>query len=783
MTKKRLFEDFPPVSSEEWKAKVIADLNGADYDKKLVWKTEEGFDVHPYYRQEDLETLTEKEIRKDDVSSRQDNPEKLKGAGEQETIVSSGQGDLSSGQGDAGGPKGAGDQQVVESSGQKDPGELKGDQLRGAAAAYSGQGDPEKVTEAGIPEGAAPVAETIKPDWKIRQDFAPDSSPESLNRKILNAVSRGAQSVGIDMSAIPGVSEKNVSSLSSDKSLSAKSDTSEESPATPHSGNSQSAASNDPEESLASRLSDKILSTTSDASAESLEATLSDNNLEILPEAFIKSLEKLFAGINLTTTELNFLNVHQPLSLLQALSGLASSTGTDPAQIKGSVGFDPIKKLTAEGKLTEQDFDELSDCLKTAAASLPGIRLITIDAGILQDSGSTLSQELGFGLAMANDYFDRLTGRGHTPTEIAATMLFSFATGPNYFMEIAKLRAARWLWRAVCKEWGVEDKQSNMYIYSRTASWNLTLYDPHVNMLRTTTETMSASLGSSDAISVHPFDMTFREENEFSSRIARNTQLILKEEAYFNKVADPAAGSYYIEQLTASIAEQAWKHFLETEEQGGYIEAFKKGWIQEQVTASAEVKRSKASSGRTSILGVNKYPAFAELVLNQGVSLPAKKRYENATYPPLLPFSAAEEIEQLRLQTERSKKRPRVFLLKYGEPAWMTARGMFAGNFFACAGYEIIDNRGFESVDDGIAAARKAKADIVVLCSADAAYPDTAPAVYEAMKGSAEVVIAGYPKDSVEQLRQQGVHHFIHVKSNLLGELQKFQSLLNINKA
>jgi methylmalonyl-CoA mutase len=604
MTKKRLFEEFPPVSSEEWKAKVTADLKGADYDKKLLWKTEEGFDVHPYYRREDLEAMN-----------------------------------------------------------------------------------------AGI----------IKRDWKIRQNFTTDPSPEALNRKIRNAISRGAQSVAIDLSELNGRSEKNLTTLLTD--------------------------------------------------------------------------------INLAETELNFLNVSQPLPLLQSLLNLASAKGTDPAHITGSIDFDPIKKLTAEGEINEQAFDKLSDCLKTAGASLPGVKLITIDAGILQDSGSTLSQELGFGLAMANDYFDRLTGRGHTPTEIAATMLFSLATGPNYFMEIAKLRAARWLWKAVCREWNVEDKQSNMYIHSRTASWNLTLYDPHVNMLRTTTETMSASLGGCDVISVHRFDNNYKEENEFSSRIARNTQLVLKEEAYFNKVADPAAGSYYIEQLTASIAEQAWKHFLEAEKRGGYIEAFKNGWIQEQVAASAEVKRSKASSGRTSILGVNKYPAFAELVLNKGVSLRAKKRYENASYTPLQPFSAAEEIEQLRLQTEKSKKRPKVFLLKYGEPAWMTARGIFAGSFFACAGYEIIDNRGFETVEEGIAAARKAKANIVVLCSADAAYPDTAPAVHEAMKGSAEIVIAGYPKDSVEQMRQQGLHHFIHVKSNLLEELQKFQSLLNINKA
>jgi methylmalonyl-CoA mutase len=624
MTKKRLFEEFPPVSSEEWKAKVTADLKGADYDKKLVWKTEEGFNVHPYYRREDLEALN-----------------------------------------------------------------------------------------AGI----------IKRDWKIRQDFTAGPSPEALNRKIRDAMSRGAQSIGIDFSERNGRSEKNLPPLSSTGSGSAQTDIWE--------GN----------------------------------------------------LATLLTDINLAETELNFLNTSQPQQLLQQLSELAAKSGTDPAGIQGSVGFDPIKQLSAEGELDDQAFDALSDCLKTSTAKLPGMKMVTVDAGILQDSGSTLSQELGFGLAMANEYLDRLTQRGHTPEEVAGAMLFSFATGPNYFMEIAKLRAARWLWRTVCKEWGLEENQCNMVIHSRTASWNLTMYDPYVNMLRTTTETMSASLGGSDSISVHPFDRIFREENEFSSRIARNSQLVLKEEAYFNKVADPAAGSYYIEQLTESIAEQAWKHFLETEEHGGYIKAFKKGWIQEQVSTSAEVKRSKASSGRTSILGVNKYPAFAEMILNQGISVPGKKSGEHVQHQPLQPFRIAEEIEQLRMQTERSKKRPKVFLLKYGEPAWMTARGMFAGSFFACAGYEIIDNRGFETVEEGIAAARKAKANIVVLCSADTAYPDTAPAVNDALGSTAEIVIAGYPKDAVETLQQQGLRHFIHVKSNLLEELQKFQSLLNINQA
>ncbi len=749
MTKKRLFEEFPPVSSEEWRARVIADLKGADYEKNLVWKTEEGFDVQPYYRLEDLESLNTNDNsgqdepglpKGDEVgqtigSSIQRNHEKIRGKEGGQTAEYSekrnhekitgdegGQTTGSSIQGDHEKIRGKEGGQPIGSSIQRNPKKITGDEDR-QTAEYSGQKDPGELTGDPLQDRAAAPYRKIARDWKIRQDFTSEPSPESLNRKILNAVTRGAQSIGINMSALPIATEA--------------------SPATPPSGNS----------------------------------------LKTQSDAFKKSLETMLAGIDLTATELNFLNAHQPLPLLQSLTGLAASTGADPVKINGSVGIDPVKKLTAEGELNEQAFDELSDCLKIAAAGLPGMKTITVDAGVIQDSGSTLSQELGFGLAMANDYFSRLTGRGHTPGEIAATMLFSFATGPNYFMEIAKLRAARWLWRAVCKEWAVEEKLSNMYIHSRTASWNLTLYDPHVNMLRTTTETMSASLGGSDTISVQPFDNTCKEENEFSSRIARNTQLILKEEAYFNKVADPAAGSYYIEQLTVSIAEQAWKHFLEAEERGGYIEAFKQGWIQEQVAASAELKRLKASSGRASILGVNKYPAFAEMILNQGISLRAKKEDEQAAYQPLKPFRIAEEIEQLRLQTEKSRKRPKVFLLKYGDPAWMTARGMFAGNFFACAGYDIVDNRGFESVEEGIAAAKKAKADIVVLCSADTTYPDAAPVVHEAMNGSAEIVIAGYPRDSLEQLQQQGVHHFIHVKSNLLEELQKFQKLLKINKA
>jgi methylmalonyl-CoA mutase len=337
------------------------------------------------------------------------------------------------------------------------------------------------------------------------------------------------------------------------------------------------------------------------------------------------------------------------------------------------------------------------------------------------------------------------------------------------------------LWNVFIAEWGVK-APSAMHIQSRSAAWNLTLYDVNVNMLRTTTEAMSASLGGSDVISVLPFDHWSREENDFSSRIARNIQIVLREEAWFGKVADPAAGSYYIEKLTEHIIEQAWHHFMQAEEKGGFTEAFRQGTIQDEVAASQEYKRARAASRRDTILGVNQYPAFSEVLLSQDILLPEDPAEKQTSFRPIRPFRIAGEIEKLRLQTEQSAKRPKVFLLKYGEPAWRSARAMFAGNFFACAGYEIIDNLGYDNVEKGIAAAKKSAADIVVLCSSDAAYGETAPAVYDALHTTSVIVIAGYPQDAIEALAQKGISHFIHVKSNLLEELRKFQDLLKINE-
>jgi methylmalonyl-CoA mutase len=175
----------------------------------------------------------------------------------------------------------------------------------------------------------------------------------------------------------------------------------------------------------------------------------------------------------------------------------------------------------------------------------------------------------------------------------ASKIRFSFGIGSSYFQEIAKLRAARLMWSAVLNGFDRGNGEAGrMDIHCVTSKWNKTSDNPHMNMLRTQTEAMSAILGGADSLTVEPFDVVFRQTDEFSERIARNQQLILKEEAYFDKVADPSAGSYYIENLTKLIAENGWKLFVETEEQGGFLSALKSGFIQAKLSESA-VKNNK----------------------------------------------------------------------------------------------------------------------------------------------------------------------------------------------
>ena len=257
----------------------------------------------------------------------------------------------------------------------------------------------------------------------------------------------------------------------------------------------------------------------------------------------------------------------------------------------------------------------------------------------------------------------------------------------NLFLRNCKLRTARLLWATIVEQYQPEVAQTaKMFITSFSSLWNKTTYDAHVNMLRTTTEGMSAAIGGADAIVLNPYDVTYKSSDDFSRRIARNTQIILKEEAHFDKVNDPAAGSYYIENLTHALAEQAWQLFCDTEKQGGIIRAALQGRIKEAVEESCRKRDMDIATRRMVLLGTNQYPNYIEQMIDK------VKQTESVSHKGLQPYRGALPFEELRLATEAYSKnhpRPKVFLLKIGNLSMRQARAGFNNEFFGCIGYKL----------------------------------------------------------------------------------------------
>ncbi len=323
-----------------------------------------------------------------------------------------------------------------------------------------------------------------------------------------------------------------------------------------------------------------------------------------------------------------------------------------------------------------------------------------------------------------------------------------------------------------------------MWVHVVTSEFNQTLYDSHVNLLRSMTETMSAALAGVNSIETLPFDRCYERPDEFSERIARNQQFLLRDESHLNKVVDPAGGSYYIETLTASIAKVAWEIFNEIEDKGGFEAMLRNGEIQGKVNESGVKRHLDVARRKESLLGTNQFPNFNEKALDkvQGKSCGcgcgcAEKEEADGAVTPLVFDRAASQFEKLRLDTERAAHRPKVFMLTIGNLAMRLARAQFSSNFFGCAGYEIIDNIGFNTVKEGIDAAMEKKADIVVLCSSDDEYAQYAPEAFKELAGRAMFVVAGAPA-CMDDLKKEGIESFIHVKCNVLDTLVDFNAKL-----
>jgi methylmalonyl-CoA mutase len=505
---------------------------------------------------------------------------------------------------------------------------------------------------------------------------------------------------------------------------------------------------------------------------------------EKLPEN-LKRLEELLENIDLQSVPVHFSVPSIEPSLLNLLFELVIKKGYDSSGIKGSLDFDPLGYWFRTGnyfKNKKTDLLSLKKSLDFGIKNLPSFRVISVSAGIFHQAGASISQELGFALATGAEYLSTFTDHGLNAGDIAQRISFNFSTGSDYFPEIAKLRSARVLWSVITSAFSPEYKDScRMNINCSTSGFNQTVFDPYNNLLRATTEAMSSILGGADSLTVLPFDNATGNSGEFSERLARNIQLILREEAYFNKVADPSAGSYYIENLTKKISENAWKIFINIEKERGILNAAGKEIIQDMIETTAKEKVDRIALRKDKMVGINRYPDIEERISGKMKSTGDEEYHEKKPFGrPIRKTRAASEFEQLRIKTNMSRKTPCVFLLTFGDPARRRARAAFSSEFFACAGFKIMDNIGFKSLEEGIATSLKKSADIVVLCSSDEEYAEAGPVAAKKLKGKAVVVIAGYPEKIIEQLKAGGLEHFIHMKSNVLEELKKYQKILGI---
>ena len=309
---------------------------------------------------------------------------------------------------------------------------------------------------------------------------------------------------------------------------------------------------------------------------------------------------------------------------------------------------DIIGKLARTGNWfhnLKEDHALMDKAIGTEAASV-----LSVNMDLYQNAGATIPQQLAYGLAHANEYLNHLH-ESETPGKARELpMLFQVALGPNYFFEIAKLRALRVLYASLAREYGFNE---NCILLASPSRRNKTLYDYNVNLLRTTTECMSAVLGGADSICNLPYDVLYHKNNEFGSRIARNQLLILKHESYFEKVANPAEGSYYIESLTQQFAEKALELFRDIEKGGGFLKQLKEGIPQKKIIESAKKEQEEFDQGKTVLIGTNKHANPQDRMKSEIDLYPfLKKKVRKTLLSPILERRLAENLEQERLKKE-----------------------------------------------------------------------------------------------------------------------------------
>lgn len=565
-----------------------------------------------------------------------------------------------------------------------------------------------------------------------------------------------------------------------------------------------------------------------------------ENNFEGVKFDNIDDLNKIFNDIDINAFPV-FIDCgvcgFTKAALLAAYMKTKNQSG-----LKGALNIDPIGYAVSSGTMfmnSETAIEYLAKVTKWAIENSPELRTIGVNTTHYNNAGANAVQELAFAMATGVEYMNQLTDKDLKPEEIASGIRFSFGVGSFYFMEVSKFRAARILWSRICKAYGVEGEPAKMLINAETSYYNQTKLDPYVNLLRVTTEAFSALIGGVDSLRTSPFDEAIRQSDEFSRRIARNTQIILNEETHISSLIDPAGGSYFVEHLTSELAQASYKLFQEIQSQGGMLESLKKGFPQSEVEKISSAREKDLSKRKSILVGTNAYANIKEekletnqtdkeslqknrdevisqiranrkedkvkdkifkLLKDKSIETAIEAMSEGAfreelelaldsgkegifVIKPLKIKRGAEIFEELRERTlehkTKTKDEASIFLAAMGPVKQHKARADFSRGFLETAGFNVIYAKGFESPAEAISEAEKHKAKAIVICSTDETYPELVPEISNSAKGkNLYVILAGYPKEQVETYKSLGVNEFLYLGADVYLVNKKIQDAI-----
>lgn len=542
----------------------------------------------------------------------------------------------------------------------------------------------------------------------------------------------------------------------------------------------------------------------------------------------LEALERVLAHVALDKVPVSLDAGASAVPVAAALIALAQRRKVALQALSGSLGIDPLATLASHGSLPVSLESALADAGEVALwtqRNAPGLRAVTVDTSCYHEAGADASTEVALALATGIEYLRALTRAGLAIDEAAQQIDFRFSIGRDFFVEIAKLRAARRAWARVVEAAGGSSRAQIMVVEARTSQRTKTQRDPWVNLLRGTAESFSAAVGGADAITTHSFDTVLGGTDGFGERLARNTQHLLRHESNLHRVVDPAGGSWYVESMTESLAQRAWQRMQSIERSGGMARALIEGSVQQELKGVLEGERKAVEQRKIPIIGVNEFPHVREEKLTRRAAgieraderarraaeqsssaLSSLKTEPGARFTsalecvargaafgalrtalsggppahctPLLRERLAQPFEALRDRADRaldkSGRRPSVFLANLGPIPEHKARATYAQNFFEAGGFSTVLNDGFATPEAAAAAFTASGAEVAVLCSSDSVYEQLAEPTARALQqsGARAVVLAGNPGPREAAYRAAGVTDFVFVGTNAVDLLR-----------